>query len=119
MVNINSPIHEPKSLGVRQLPDDIESVILQPGPKVAYAALVRTPRKALLQLLEERDGSRVDQRLEGNEGAHRVGIRHRSAEPGMELLIGGVKKRLEGPAVGYCLLHRIEVRLKVLLERVN
>lgn len=36
----------------------------------------------------------------------------------MELLICGVKERLEGPAVGYCLLDRVETRLKVLLEHV-
>lgn len=37
----------------------------------------------------------------------------------MELLIGGVEERLEGPAVGYRLLDRVELRLEVLLEHVG
>lgn len=35
----------------------------------------------------------------------------------MELLIGGIKEGLEGPAVGYCLLNRVELRLGVPLDR--
>lgn len=34
----------------------------------------------------------------------------------MELLIGGIKEGLEGPAVGYCLLNRVKLRLAVLLD---
>lgn len=37
----------------------------------------------------------------------------------MELLIGVVKERLEGTAVRYCLLNRVEVRLEVLSERIS
>lgn len=66
MINIHTAIHEPKSLGVRQLPDDIESVVLQPDPKIECAVLVRAASKPFLQLLKKRYGSRVNQRLEGH-----------------------------------------------------
>lgn len=74
MINIHAAIHEPKSLGVRQLPDDIKSVILQPDPKIECAFLVRAASKPFLQLLKKRYGGRIYQRLEGHQGAHRVGV---------------------------------------------
>lgn len=73
-INIHTAIHETKSLGVRQLPDDIESVVLQPDPKIECAFIVRAASKPLLELLKEHDSSRVNQRLECHEGAHGVGI---------------------------------------------
>lgn len=119
MINIHTAIHEPKSLGVRQLPDDIKSVVLQPDPKIECSLLVRAASKSFLQLLKKCHGSRVYQRLEGHQGAHGVGVGYGSAEPSVKLLISGVKERLEGPAVGYCLLDRVEFRLQTLLERVG
>lgn len=66
MINIHTAIHEPKSLGVRQLPNDIESVVLQPDSKIECSFLVRPASKPFLQLLNKRYGSRVNQRFEGH-----------------------------------------------------
>lgn len=66
VINIDTTVHESKSLGVRELPNDIESIVLKPDPKIACAFTVRVSSEPFLQLLKERDGSRVDQRLEGN-----------------------------------------------------
>lgn len=98
-IDIFPPVDKPQAFGKGQLANDIESVVLQPGAKVADAGVIVSISVAVRHLLQKRPRRGINQRLKQHERGHGVRIREGPAQLGMIRPIRGVEETFQRASI--------------------